>query len=71
MQKIKSKHLSGSNVPPLKQENFGILQIQVVIACEKGKLNINDCTNNELHPFAVPFISLLHTLQNGYWYSLL
>lgn len=68
MQEIKSKHLSGlpgSNVSHLKQEIFGILQIQVVIACEKGKLNINDCTNNELHPFAMPFISLLRTLQNA------
>jgi len=47
-----------------KQESFDILQIQVVIACEKGQLNINDYTNNKPHPFAVPFISLLHALQN-------
>lgn len=52
-----------------KQESFDILQIQVVIACEKGQLNINDSTNNKPHPFAVPFISFLYALQNVFAFS--
>lgn len=41
-----------------KQAIFDILQIQVVIACEKGQLNINARTNDRPRPFAVPLIAL-------------
>lgn len=47
-----------------KEESFNTLQIQVVIACKKEQLNINDRTNNKPDPFAVPFLSLRHALQN-------
>lgn len=52
-----------------KQENFDIRQIQVVIACENGQLNINACTNNRPHSFGAPFISLLHALLNVFAFS--
>lgn len=52
-----------------KQENFDILQIQVAIACEKGQLNINACTNNWPHSYGVPFISLFHALLNVFAFS--